>query len=272
MKLQRIGLCIAIAGIVFFSSIASVSLWWTPRDPFMPQLTQINHPPSSAHLFGTDDRGRDILSRIMLGARYSLSISIISTMGALVLGCILGFMSGYYGGAVDSIISFFITMTLAFPSLLLAIGVSSVMNPGYRAILFTLIIISWAGFAKLMRGETLKMKNSDHVNASRAMGAGGLYIFLRHIAPLSSGVIITACSLQLGVAILAESSLSFLGFGIQPPLPTWGNMISQGRDYFRSAPWISLVPGIMITVLIICFNVFGETYNQLYKNRFMKRR
>ncbi|MCP5462475.1 MAG: ABC transporter permease [bacterium] len=272
MKLQQIGLCAAIVGIVFFGSIACVSLWWTPCDPLKPQLTQINHLPSPTHLFGTDDRGRDILSRIMLGARYSLSISVISTIGALVVGCVLGFIGGYYGGAADSMISFFITMTLAFPSLLLAIGVSSVMNPGYWAILFTLIIISWAGFAKLMRAETLKMKNADHVTASRAMGASGFYIFLRHMAPLSSGVIITAFSLQLGVAILAESSLSFLGFGIQPPLPTWGNMISQGRDYFRSAPWISLIPGIMITMLIICFNVFGETYNQLYKNRFMKRR
>ncbi|MCD6460917.1 ABC transporter permease [bacterium] len=254
---SALGLLTVILGVCVLSS------WITPYDPLLPDLDALKQAPSLSHLMGTDDRGRDVLSRIIAGGRFSISLGIFTTVFALLIGIIFGFISGYYCGWMDSLAGVAINITLAFPSLLLAIALSSVMEPGYKSIFVTLVVIGWAGFAKLIRGETLKLKNSPHVQAARVLGASDLYIFLKHILPLSAGIIITAVTLRVGVSILMESSLSFLGLGIQPPMPTWGGMVSQGRDFFRSAPWMTMFPGIIITLTILSLNIAGEGYKEL---------
>ncbi len=257
---------LTIVLIVVVSSIFSDFLML--YDPLKPDLTSVKTPPCFSHPMGTDDRGRDILSRIMAGGKFSLSIGIISTVCALIIGTLLGFIGGYFGGIFDSILGFMTNITFAFPSLLLAIGLSSIMRPGFKSVIITLAAISWAGFSRLIRGETMKYKNSSHIEAAKVLGANNFYILLRHILPLCSGIIITASTLQIGVAILTESSLSFLGLGLQPPDPTWGGMVSQGRDYFRSAPWITLFPGAVITITIICLNIVGEQLRTRLKRKY----
>jgi len=244
-----------------------LSAWITPYDPVAPDLDSLKQAPSLSHPMGTDDRGRDVLSRVISGGKISISLGIFTTALALLIGVIFGFISGYYGGWVDSFVGFFVNITLAFPSLLLAIALSSVMEPGYMSIFITLVAVGWAGFAKLIRGETLKLKNSPHVQAARVLGASDLYILIRHIMPLCAGIIITAVTLRVGVAILMESSLSFLGLGIQPPYPTWGGMVSQGRDFFRSAPWMTMFPGLIITVTILSLNIAGEGYKEIARKQ-----
>lgn len=261
MMLKKHPLFYLACGILIIIIATSfLSHWITPWDPVAPQLDHIKEPPSFSHWMGTDDRGRDVMSRILDGGRFSLSIGGLATVCALIAGIALGFVGGYFGGWCDSVLGLMTNITLAFPSLLLAIGLSSAMRPGFKSVVLTLVAIGWAGFARLVRGETLKLKNSPHVEAAKVMGAREMYIFRRHILPLCSAVLITAATLYLGVAILTESSLSFLGLGLQPPQPTWGGMINQGRDYFRSAPWMTLFPGAIITVTIICLNIVGENY------------
>lgn len=259
---------VAVIVLAIIVIVSLLSDYLVPYNPISTDLEQIKQAPSWLHLMGTDDRGRDILSRVMAGGKFSISIGILSTVCALTAGVLFGFIGGYFGGIPDSVLGFFTNITLAFPSLLLAVGLSSVMGAGYNSIFITLILIGWAGFAKLVRGETLKLKSNAHIDAAKVMGAGHMYILVRHIIPLCAGVIITAVTLRVGVAILMESSLSFLGLGVQPPQPTWGGMVSQGRDYFRSAPWLTLFPGGVITLTIICLNIIGETFQSRHKKRF----
>jgi ABC-type dipeptide/oligopeptide/nickel transport system permease subunit len=238
-----------------------------PYDPLIPDLDAVKEPPSLRHFMGTDDRGRDVFSRVIIGGQFSISLGIFSTACALLIGIVMGFFSGYFGGWIDSMVGLLINITLAFPALLLAIALSSAMRPGYVSIFITLVSIGWAGFARLMRGETMKLRSSPHVEAARVLGADVWYIFYRHILPLCSGILITAVTLRIGVAILMESSLSFLGLGVQPPLPTWGGMVSQGRDFFRSAPWMTLFPGAVITLTILALNIVGEGYRNKYAQK-----
>jgi len=272
MKLKDILFYTALTTILIIVFCSLFSDFIAPHDPLKPDLNYVKMPPSFSHPMGTDDRGRDVLSRIMSGGKFSLAIGIISTVCALSIGITLGFIGGYFGGIFDSILGFMTNITFAFPSLLLAIGLSSIMRPGFKSVIITLSAISWAGFSRLIRGETLKHKNSNHIEAARALGANQFYILIRHILPLCSGIIITASTLQIGVSILTESSLSFLGLGLQPPDPTWGGMVSQGRDYFRSAPWITLFPGAVITITILCFNIVGEQLRSRFGRKFDKSR
>ncbi len=254
--------------LITIFTASMLSSWIAPYDPVEPRLDHIKQPPSLSHWMGTDDRGRDVLSRILVGGKFSIAVGLVSTVCALLVGVALGFLSGYFGGWCDSVVSLMTNITLAFPSLLLAIGLSSAMKPGWRSVFFTLVAIGWAGFARLVRAQTLKLRTSPHVEAARVLGAGNTYIFVRHILPLCSAVLITAVTLRVGVAILTESSLSFLGLGLQPPAPTWGGMVNQGRDFFRSAPWITLFPGMIITITIICLNIFGENFRLWWSKRF----
>lgn len=240
-------------------------------DPYDTDLSQIKQAPSAEHVMGTDDRGRDLFSRVSVAARFSISIGLISTAVALIVGVTLGFLSGYFGGMIDSLIGLFVNITLAFPSLLLAIGLTAAMEPGGISIFIALVAVGWAGFARIVRAETLKLKASPHVDAARVMGAHHYYILLRHILPLCTSLLLTTASLRIATAILTESSLSFLGLGLQPPHPTLGGMVSQGRDYFRSAPWISLFPGAVITIIILCCNVIGENIRTASQRKFSRK-
>jgi peptide/nickel transport system permease protein len=226
-----------------------------PRDMDLDSLRQ---PPSSSHPLGTDSKGRDILSRIVTGARVSLAVGIAASALSLCIGIVLGLCAGYFGGRVDVFLSQLFDIFLAFPSLLLAIGISAVMQPGLTSAMLAITLVGWAGFARLVRGVALSLKEQTYVEASRALGASSARILYKHILPNALPLLLVAGSLRVGGFILLEAALSFLGLGVQPPTPTWGSMISLNRAYIGSAPWMVIFPGLAISVTVISFNVLGD--------------
>jgi peptide/nickel transport system permease protein len=221
-------------------------------------LDSLRQPPGTAHLLGTDSKGRDILSRVVSGARISLSVGILASALSLCIGIFFGLIAGYFGGKVDAFFSQVFDIFLAFPSLLLAIGISAVMPPGLTSAMLAITLVGWAGFARLVRGITLSLKEQTYVEASRALGASSARILYRHILPNALPLILVAGSLRVGGFILLEAALSFLGLGVQPPTPTWGSMISLNRAYINSAPWMVIFPGLAISITVISFNILGD--------------
>ena len=229
-----------------------------PYDPLAMDLGSLRQPPSSTHPLGTDSKGRDILSRIVHGARISLAVGIAASALSLCIGVLLGLCAGYFGGRVDVVLSQMFDIFLAFPSLLLAIGISAVMPPGLTSAMLAITLVGWAGFARLVRGMTLSLKEHTYVEASRALGASSARILYKHVLPNALPLILVAGSLRVGGFILLEAALSFLGLGAQPPTPTWGSMISLNRAYINSAPWMVIFPGLAISITVISFNVLGD--------------
>jgi peptide/nickel transport system permease protein len=229
-----------------------------PQDPLAMDLDSLKQPPSKAHLFGTDSKGRDILSRIVYGSRISLAVGIIASALSLCIGIFFGLIAGYFGGRTDIILSQIFDIFLAFPSLLLAIGISAVMPPGLVSAMLAITLVGWAGFARLVRGLALSLKEQTYVEASRALGARPARILYKHILPNALPLILVAGSLRVGGFILLEAALSFLGLGVQPPTPTWGSMISLNRAYINSAPWMVIFPGLAISITVISFNILGD--------------
>jgi peptide/nickel transport system permease protein len=227
-------------------------------DPLEMDLNSLKQPPGKVHLLGTDSTGRDILARLVYGARISLSVGIIASLLSLGIGIFFGLVAGYFGGRVDAVLSQFFDIFLAFPSLLLAIGISAVMPPGLSSAMLAITLVGWAGFARLVRGMALSLKEQTYVEASRALGAGPGRILYKHILPNALPLILVAGSLRVGSFILLEAALSFLGLGVQPPTPTWGSMISLNRAYINSAPWMVIFPGLAISVTVISFNILGD--------------
>lgn len=227
-------------------------------DPLATDLDNLRQPPGQVHLLGTDSKGRDILARIVQGTRISLSVGILASLLSLAIGTTFGLLAGYFGGKLDALLLQMFDVFLAFPSLLLAIGISAVMPPGLLSTMLAITLVSWAGFARLVRGLTLSLKEQPFIEASRAIGAPTARILLRHILPNALPLLLVAASLRIGGFILLESALSFLGLGVQPPTPTWGSMISLGRSYVHAAPWMVLAPGIAISMTVISFNILGD--------------
>lgn len=230
----------------------------TPQDPLAMDLDSLKQPPSKAHLLGTDSKGRDIFARIVYGARISLAVGIIASALSLCIGIFFGLIAGYFGGRTDIILSQIFDIFLAFPSLLLAIGISAVMPPGLVSAMLAITLVGWAGFARLVRGLALSLKEQTYVEASRALGARPARILYKHILPNALPLILVAGSLRVGGFILLEAALSFLGLGVQPPTPTWGSMISLNRAYINSAPWMVIFPGLAISITVISFNILGD--------------
>ncbi len=237
-------------------------------DPLAIDLDHLKEPPSRAHLFGTDSKGRDILSRVVAGTRISLTVGIVASFLSLMIGVFFGLVAGYFGGRTDTVMLQFFDVFLAFPSLLLAIGISAVMQPGLPSAMLAITLVGWAGFARMVRGITLQLKEQTYVEASRAIGASTTRILFRHILPNALPLILVAGSLRVGGFILIEAALSFLGLGVQPPTPTWGSMISQNRSYINSAPWMVIFPGIAISVTVIAFNILGDYLRDKLDPRF----
>src|SRR3990172_1709544 len=239
-----------------------------PYDPTTMDLDSLRQPPGKAHLLGTDSKGRDILSRMIYGARISLAVGIAASLLSLCIGIFFGLIAGYFGGRVDTVLSQFFDVFLAFPSLLLAIGISAVMPPGLTSAMLAITLVGWAGFARLVRGTTRSLKEQTYVEASRAIGASSARTLYRHILPNALPLILVAGSLRVGGFILLEAALSFLGLGVQPPTPTWGSMISLNRSYINSAPWMVIFPGLAISVTVIAFNVLGDFLRDKLDPRF----
>jgi len=237
---------------------AVIGPFLTTYDPGAIDLDSLKQAPGRAHLFGTDSKGRDILSRVVCGSRISLSVGIIASALSLSIGVFFGLIAGYFGGKVDAFCSQVFDIFLAFPSLLLAIGISAVMSAGLASAMLAITLVGWAGFARLVRGITLSLKEQTYVEAARSLGATPAWILYKHILPNALPLILVAGSLRVGGFILLEASLSFLGLGVQPPTPTWGSMISLNRAYINSAPWMVIFPGLAISITVISFNILGD--------------
>ena len=221
-------------------------------------------PPSWAHPLGTDTQGRDVLTRVIYGARISLAVGIISQVVASLLGVTLGLISGYYGRRVDGLIMRLADVTLAFPTLLLLIAVAAAVNPSLPVVFVVIGVVGWAAMARLVRGQVLVLKGAEYVLAAQALGAPDRRILFRHLLPNVRAQVIVAATLGMAGAIMAEAALSFVGLGAQPPTPSWGAMVADGRDLLRVAPWVSFAPGIAIGLAVLGFNLVGDTLREAY--------
>ena len=230
-----------------------------PHDPLHGDLaTSYLTPPGRTFPLGADAQGRDILSRILFGARLSLLVGVISQCVAVGLGLTLGLVAGYYRGAVDLAVMRLADITLAFPSLLLLIAVAAAIRPSLPLIFVVIGAVGWAGMARLVRSQVLVLVRSDYVTAARALGARDRWIMIRHLVPNVRAVVIITATLGIAGAIMAEAALSFVGLGAQPPTPSWGAMVADGRDLIRVAPWVSVAPGLAIGLAVLGFNLLGD--------------
>ncbi|MDC7245188.1 MAG: ABC transporter permease [Sphaerochaetaceae bacterium] len=254
---------IALAGLIIISLyvvIIVVSFFWLPFDPMEmnPELMLQKPSLSSGHIFGTDEFGRDILSRVMKGSAVSLMISILATLLGATFGILMGIWAGFLGGRWDNVIMRIADILFSFPSLLLAIFIMAILGENNANIIIAIGIVYIPQFARISRGAIIALKSNEFVRAARSNGAGSSYILFNHLLPNSIAPIIVQISLSLSVAILLESALSFLGLGIQPPEPSWGNMLSSARKVMMLAPWTAIYPGLAIVTLVLGFNLLGD--------------
>lgn len=253
-KLAMLGLII----LAFFITCAILAPVLTPHDPIKASLQNALQSPSSEHLLGTDEMGRDLFSRLIYGARVSLSIGIISVVIGLTGGVSLGAVSAYYGGVFDLIIQRIIDIMLAFPGILLAIVLVSVLGTGLQNVMIAVGISSVPKYVRLVRGSVLSIKEMEYVTAAKALGIGDLRIIIRHILPNCLGPIIVQSTFQIALSILIAAGLGFLGLGAQPPDPEWGAMLSRGRIYLRTDPALTIYPGVAIFLVVLGFNLLGD--------------
>lgn len=251
-------LVIGIIIISFFSIIAILAPAISPYDPSEINQDNLLMPPSRQHLLGTDSLGRDILSRIIYGARISLSIGIIAVGIATIVGLILGASAGFYGGFIDVLIMRFLDIMLCFPTFFLILAVVAVMEPSIFNIMVVIGFTSWMGPARLIRSEILSLKEREFILAETALGASSFRIITRHLLPNAMGPVLVNATLGIAGAILLESGLSFLGLGVQPPTPSWGNMLIEAKSTLGVAWWITIFPGLAILVTILGFNFIAE--------------
>jgi peptide/nickel transport system permease protein len=251
----------AVAGSLVVLLLFAVSLlapWIAPYDPGVIDLKQVLAAPSSVHLFGTDQLGRDVLSRMIWGARISLKVGFVATGIAILVGAILGAVSGYYGRWVDAVIMRFVDIMLCFPAFFLILAVIAILEPSIWNIMIIIGLTGWMGITRLVRADFISLKERDFVLAARVIGASDLRIIFVHILPNAMASILVAATLGIAGAILTESALSFLGIGVQPPTPSWGNILTAGKDNIDIAWWLSLYPGLAILVTVLGYNLLGE--------------
>ena len=242
--------------------------WLAPFDPITGDLrTAYLLGPGGRYLLGTDAQGRDVLSRVLYGARLSLSVGLISQAVAATLGVTLGLLSGYYGRWVDALVMRLADVTLAFPTLLLLIAVAAAVSPSLPMVFVVIGAVGWAGMARLVRSQVLVLKGSEYVLAARALGAPDQRVLLRHLLPNVRNQVIIATTLGIAGAIMAEAALSFVGLGAQPPTPSWGAMVADGRDLLRVAPWVSFAPGLAIGLAVLGFNLVGDGLREAFDPR-----
>ncbi|MCB4790935.1 MAG: ABC transporter permease [Elusimicrobia bacterium] len=253
-KLAIIGLSL----IIFLGILAILSPLIAPFDPVEQNLTSRLLPPSSNFILGTDDLGRDLLSRMIFGIRISLSVGFVAVSISVVIGTVLGLISGYFGGWVDSVIMRFVDIILCFPTFFLILLVIAFLEPNIYNIMMVIGFTSWPGLTRLVRAEVLSLREREFIQAAKLLGISNLRIFFVHLLPNVFSPIIVTTTLGVGSAILTESGLSFLGLGVQPPMPSWGQMLTTGKDYIHFAWWLSLFPGLAILFTVLSFNLLGE--------------
>ena len=229
-----------------------------PYDPSAQELARRLEQPTLTHPFGLDELGRDILSRIVSGTRISLLVGLSVVGVSSLLGMLLGSIAGYAGGRIDDLISRVMDVLMAFPGILLAIALVAVLGPSLGNVILALSVIGWVGYARLVRGQALRTRELEFVQAARAIGATGSRIVLRHVLPSALPAVVVQATLGMAGAIIAEAALSFLGLGVQPPTPSWGTMLDAGRSHLFDAPHLTLFPGLAIALLVLGFNFLGD--------------
>src|SRR5205823_4543745 len=247
-----------LAVVVALALAALAAPLIAPGDPYHGHLAAALQAPSRAFLLGTDAQGRDVLSRLLFGARLSLAVGLASRLIARAVGLTLGLAAGFYGRSVDAVVMRAADVTLAFPSLLLLIAVAAAVKPTIPVVCVVIGVVGWAGMARLVRGQVLVVRRLDYVHAARAFGASDARLATRHVLPNVLGPVIVAATLGVGGAIMAEAALSFVGLGAPPPAPSWGAMVAEGRDLLRVAPWVSLFPGLAIGLTVLAVNLVGD--------------
>jgi peptide/nickel transport system permease protein len=254
-------LAMAGAAVVLLLFLMAVfAPWLTPYDPYAIDLEVMTEAPSWAHWLGTDQFGRDLLTRILYGTRISLVIGIVPTLLSMAIGTTLGLAGGFYGGKVDMVIMRLCDIVLAFPSLLLAMVVMYTLGATLVNIFIALAAVGWAGTARVVRSQVLSLKEKEFVEAARAVGVKNRVIMVRHILPNCLPALIVLFTLGIPGAILSEASLSFLGVGAQPPTPSWGLIVTSGKEFLFSAPWVAIAPGVFILLTVLAFNFMGDGF------------
>ena len=252
-------LALSGCGIVILLFVVSLlASVLAPYDPGAIDLRNVLAPPSGEHWFGTDQLGRDVLSRMIWGARISLKVGFVATGLAILIGMILGAVAGFYGGWIDAVIMRFVDVMLCFPAFFLILAVIAFLEPSIWNIMIVIGLTGWMGVTRLVRADFVSLRERDFVRAARAIGANDARIIFMHILPNALASILVAATLGIAGAILTESALSFLGIGVQPPTPSWGNILTAGKDNIDIAWWLSLYPGLAILITVVGYNLLGE--------------
>lgn len=252
---------LSVAGAVTVLLLMAISLlapFIVPYDPRAIDVHNILSPPSKTHLLGTDELGRDLLSRIIWGSRVSLKVGFVAVGIAITIGIAIGAIAGFYGGKVDAVLMRFVDIMLAFPTFFLILAVIAILEPNIFTIMVVIGVTGWMGVARLVRAEFLTLKERDFVAAARVIGGSDARLIVRHILPNALPPVFVAATFGVAGAILIESSLSFLGLGVQPPHPSWGNILAAGKDNIQVAWWLSLYPGLAILITVLSYNLLGE--------------
>ena len=249
---------VGLAIIVLLSLMAVLAPWLAPYDPYDQDLYAVLSPSTMAHWLGTDNLGRDVLSRVIYGARVSLLVGIVSTLLSSVIGGALGLVAGFQGGVIDSIIMRVTDAFLCFPPLIFILVMAAALGPGVKNVIISFAVFGWTGFARIMRGQVLLVRELPFVEASRSAGVPSFRLMWRHVLPNALTPVIVAASITVGAAILVEAGVSFLGVGVQPPTASWGGELRIGFTYLETVPLFSIAPGLMISLAIIAFNFVGD--------------
>jgi peptide/nickel transport system permease protein len=255
---------LALGAAVFALALSLASPYIVPHDPLSARLEVRQLPPillpggSSDHPLGTDLQGRDVLSRLMVGAQTSMGVAVLSILLGGSLGTTLGLVAGYWAGAIGALIMRAVDVTLSFPSVLLALLLAVTFEPSFWTVVGVIGFVLWARFARIVRGDALALREREFITAARAVGCSPPRILIRHVLPNVLGSILVLTTLQVGWAIIIEASLSFLGAGVPPPTPTWGGMIAEGRNHMDTVWWVAVFPGLAILVVVLSFNTLGD--------------
>lgn len=256
--------CAALACLAIATTIAAMSIFYTPFDPYSLNLEQRFAPPQNGHFFGFDNLGRDMVSRIMIGVRTSMLVSMASVGIALCLGIFIGLMAGYYGGIFDRIANICINALLALPGILLALMLLAILGAGIGGLVFALGLAYSPNIARIVRGETKALRNREYIEAAKVMGHGHLTIIWRHILPNLSGPLTILASSYFAQAFLTESALSFIGLGIAPPEPSLGSMLADSQRFMDRAPWLAIIPGMVMTLILLSINLCGDVLRDYF--------
>lgn len=248
---------LVIIGVAIFAPLIAT------HDPYEINISMVEQPPSSGHLFGTDKLGRDVFSRVIFGTRTSLISALILVFSTFSIGSILGVTAGYFGGKIETVIMRITDIFISFPGLILAIAIAGILGPNLVNAILAIFIVNWAKYARLSRSLVIKIKNKDYVTAAILNGSKPTYILKNYMLKMTMPVLITTATTDIGTMILEMTSLSFLGFGAQPPTPEWGLMLNEGRSYIMTAPWLIMFPGVAIFIVVAIFNLLGDSVRDI---------